>query len=337
MENYHKYQIAQKLRAIFMLVLVGALFQSCEDGGDPVTYSYDPNTIGMMMDDNFNLSVACIAISRAELDVALKEDGAYTFLAPSDNAFAEAGYNDESIYAWGKSELTQTINYHLINGEYDLEKLPFLFNQKLETEDGGRLFVTHWIKDSDTLLTVNGSVVQTEKVTGSNGYLYVIDKVLKPYEHSLISEAIGDVEELTLFNYALELSGYKEILNGEGPFTVFAPDNGAMRAAGYTSLQVIQNTGTEVLREMVSYHIMADFRFVYDYVLTTGDRGEAQQNMLNGYPVTVILTGNGSTGVSNGIRLQGVGNGTYVDLTRQNIYAGNGILHVINGVLQVNQ
>ncbi|WP_167346199.1 fasciclin domain-containing protein, partial [Pedobacter ginsenosidimutans] len=133
-------------------------------------------------------------------------------------------------------------------------------------------------------------------------------------------------------------SGLLETINGTGPYTIFAPNNQAMQAMGYTSVEQIDNTDVEVLKRLVNYHIVKDRRFIYDYILSTGSSNTSRQAMLDGNSVTMTLTPDpGTPGSFNGITLRGIGNTTAIKLVKQDILAGNGVLHIIDGALRITQ
>ncbi len=57
---------------------------------------------------------------------------------------------------------------------------------------------------------------------------------------------------------------------------------------------------------------------------------------MNGNTVDIILMSDpNAPGSFNSISLQGIGNTSAVNLTRQDILTGNGVLHVIDGALRI--
>src|SRR5699024_12650868 len=119
-----------------------------------------------------------MGMQRTGLDKVLIEDGPFTVLAPSDEAFLSAGFGYESINSMSSSQLQSMFNYHVLDGIYDLNKLPFLFNQEIITKGGKPVFITRWVKDQDTVVTINGSSVHIRNITASNGIAQVLGGVL---------------------------------------------------------------------------------------------------------------------------------------------------------------
>jgi uncharacterized surface protein with fasciclin (FAS1) repeats len=164
-----------------------------------------------------------------------------------------------------------------------------------------------------------------------------MDKVLEPYQFDEISDAIASENSITLFSQALIRTGMYALLKQKGPYTVFAPSNAAMAAAGMKSIQDVNNTDPAVLTALINYHIVSDRKFVSDYILTTGKSGSSKQTMLNGYSVNVNLIQGDSDpeGVFSKINLQGPGNMVPVGIEKADLLSGNGVLHIVNGVFKI--
>ncbi len=325
---------------LFFLLLLTVFGTACSKDENQLS-DYDNNKINLVIADNFNLSAFSAALRLSELDKTLQSgSGPYTALVPSDAAFNAVGYSGAvAVLTGNPGTISRIANYHILDGKYELNKLPFTFNQELKSR-GGRLYATHWIKGMDTVLTINGSKVIAQNISASNGLVQVINRVLTPYLHDFLGDAIAAESSITLFTQALRTSGLLETINEEGPYTIFAPDNTAMRALGYTSVEQISNTNADVLKRLVNYHIVKDRRFIYDYILSTGSTNTSRQAMLDGNSVTMTLTPDANApGSFSGITLRGVGNTTQVNLVRgkQDILAGNGVLHIIDGALRITQ
>lgn len=312
---------------------------SCVKDDSGQTTNYDNNKINLVVADNFNLSAMSAALRRSGLDKSLQAgEGPYTLLAPSDLAFNNAGYGDALAVLGGNGDLiTRIANYHTMDGKYEFNKLPYLFNQELRSR-GGKMFATHWIKGTDTVLTINGSRVLSENIPASNGLIQVIDLVLTPYTHDRLGDAIAADKDITLFSQALKTSGVLETINGTGPFTIFAPNNAAMQARGYQTVEQILNTDPLQLKELIDYHVVRDRRFIYDYILSTGSSNTTKQAMQNGNTVNIkLLPDPQAPGTFNSISLRGIGNTSDVSLLKRDILTGNGVLHVINNTLRITQ
>jgi len=335
MVQQHKLTQKNTLFLLLMLVLLGT---SCSKEENKRS-DFDNNKINLVIADNFNLSAFSAALRLSGLDKKLQEgNGPYTALVPSDAAFSTAGYsNAVAVLTANPTLISRIANYHTLDGKYELNKLPFLFNQELRSR-GGKLYATHWIKGSDTVLTLNGARIISKNIPASNGLIQVLNRVLTPYVHDFLGDAIAAETSATLFTQAVKTSGLLQTINEAGPYTIFAPNNIAMQAMGYTSVEQINKTDVQTLRKLVNYHVVKDRRFVYDYILSTGSTNTSLQAMLDGNSITMRLVADpNAPGNFNGITLRGIGNTTDVKLVKQDILAGNGVLHIIDGALRITQ
>lgn len=300
----------------------------------------DNNILPSVVTDNFNLKTFSTALERTGLTKVVSQKGPFTLLVPSDVAFSKAGIDGPGGVIGTNSTLLENLTaYHILEGVYMLNELPFLFNQEITSYGGGKLYITRWIKEKDTILTVNGSRILPQSTTASNGLLQVIDKVLKPYRFAYLADAIAADNSLTLFYQALQRAGMEELLRKKGPYTVFAPTNAAMITYGYASLEAINKANPAALAALLRYHIVADRRFLNDYVLSSGTSATSTQAMIDDNTVKIKLIPNsGVQGGYEGITLQGSGNGnSQINIVQQDIITGNGVLHTIDQVLRITQ
>ena len=177
---------------------------------------------------------------------------------------------------------------------------------------------------------VNQANVVTADVFASNGVIHVIDSVLLP---PTVVEALGLGEEQAAADIvgtavaagqfptliaAVEAAGLVETLQGEGPFTVFAPTEDAFAAAldqlGLTAEELLADTDT--LSSVLTYHVIA------------GEVPAADVLGLDGQSVATV------NGAEIGISIVD-GNVVINDSTvvLPDVFASNGVIHVIDTVL----
>lgn len=318
----------------FLAICTG--FTSCTKDADYVL-NIDYNTIAMVVADNENLSIFNAGLRPIGLHETLQKKGPFTVLVPSDDAFTKKLWNKENIQLLSSQNLSNLMQYHVIEGTYRLNELSFLFNQEVRSQKG-KLYVTRWVKEKDTVLTINGSRVLTQNLPTSNGIIHIIDQVLEPFKHERLTDAIADDPQLTFFKEALRTSGVETLLASAGEYTVYAPNNAAMKAEGFPTIEAINASDPATLRKLINYHIVPSRRFVYDYVLTTDKTNSSQQNMLDGLACKVTLLADPwAPGSYTGISLQGPGNTQAIKLLKQDVLTGNGILHTINGILKATR
>jgi uncharacterized surface protein with fasciclin (FAS1) repeats len=113
---------------------------------------------------------------------------------------------------------------------------------------------------------------------------------------------------------ALTAAGLVETLQGDGPFTVFAPTDDAFAALPEGLLEALllpENVG--VLQAILTYHVVSGTVLAAD--VTTGD-------------VPTVEGSSIAVDTSMGVVLNGTSNVTATD-----ILASNGVIHVIDAVL----
>lgn len=311
------------------------LFSCKKDDNKPSGSSQDSNKLLYVIEDNkFNFSNFNTALTVTNFNTTLLDNGPFTVLIPDNNAFQKAGYNTDQDVAKEKGAvLVNMVKYHTLKGLWQLDKLPFRFNQPVVTSSGAQLFITHWVHNQDTVITINGTRVTAQNLPASNGLIQVINTVLNPLTQDKLSDAIAAEPSLTYFNAALQQAGLKDLLKGDGPLTVFAPNNTAFIAAGFLTTDSIAQTSPAVLRNMLQFHMLANRRFVYDYVLSTDNSNQSLQNMLNSSATTVNLQNSGNDYT---ITIQGAGNLQPAQVLKPNVLTNNGVLHIIDQVLAEN-
>ena len=138
------------------------------------------------------------------------------------------------------------------------------------------------------------------------------DDPTSPGDTQNIVEVAQSDTNFTTFTPVLEQTGLSTTLEGDGPFTVFAPTNEAFNNLPDGFLDELSN---EELTEILSYHVIQN-------EINSGDfePEETEQSLLN--EAELFITSNGSVTVNDASTVVG-----------PDIDASNGIIHSINRVL----
>ena len=167
------------------------------------------------------------AVVQAELLTTLQGAGPFTVFAPTDQAFTDAGIDLAALNTPdGKQTLSDILLYHVVASSVPSSALTN--GMTAEAVNGDELTF-----DLSSGVMVNDANVVTPDVATSNGIIHVIDKVLMPPAdpvdipttaastgiHNSLVAAVVQAELLTT-------------LEGDGPFTVFAPTDQAFTDAG---------------------------------------------------------------------------------------------------------
>ena len=240
------------------------------------------------------------AVIQGGLLETLQGEGPFTVFAPTDQAFADAGID---LSAVSQSDLADILTYHVVSGAVPASAVTECMSA--DTVNGNPLSFT-----VNGGVMVNGANVTVADVNTSNGIIHVIDKVLlptaTPNDIPRTAQCTGIHNTLVT---AVIQAGLLETLQGEGPFTVFAPTDQAFADAGINLSAVNQSQ----LSEILLYHVLA--ANVNSSAITDG----LEQTMVNGDNVTFSTT--------SGVMINGA------NVTLADVVTSNGVIHVIDKVL----
>ncbi|MDA8715739.1 fasciclin domain-containing protein [Candidatus Poseidoniales archaeon] len=246
------------------------------------------------------------AVVQAELLETLQGDGPFTLFAPTDQAFADAGIDLAALdTVEGKAALTDILLYHVVSGEVPSSAL----TECMTTTAVNGQTLAFTVGDG---VMVNDATVTLADVGTSNGVIHVIDKVLSPTDAPnnipRTAQCTGIHDSLVAAVIQAELL---ETLQGEGPFTLFAPTDQAFADAGIDLATLNTPEGKAILSDILLHH-------VYMGSLSSTEITEGMQlEMANGDNTTLSLM----TGING------------ANITLSDVMASNGIIHVIDQVL----
>ncbi len=259
---------------------------------------------------DFTILVA--ALQEAELVETLQGEDPFTVFAPTDAAFAAllADLGVSASYLLGHPQLAEILTYHVVAGK--VMSTDLTDGMTPATVNGETVTI-----DLDGGVKVNDANVTTADIEASNGVIHVIDKVLIPSDFELYPTVVDiavNNDGFSVLVAALQKAELVSALQGDGPFTVFAPTD-----AAFTALLTELGVSAEYLlnhpqlAEILTYHVVSGKVMSGD--LTDGMMAPT----LNGEEITVDLDGGVMINDSNVI---------LADLE-----AGNGVVHVIDKVL----
>ena len=296
------------------------------------------NIVDVAIDDG-NFTVLVDALVAAELDgVLADEDAEFTVFAPTDDAFTallqsldEA--NDEvtydAAYLLGHPDLADVLLFHVVQDAVVMAGDLEAGDNEVSTLNGD--FVIN-VDGDDVTIMVDGEMAATITATdvgANNGVIHVLDTVLIPegfepiYEvdededgeelQNIVEIAQGD-DDFSILVEALVAADLVSALEGEGPFTVFAPTNDAFAKL----LEALDIDKDELLAHpdlaaVLLYHVVEGAVFAED--LEEGMEPET----LQGETVMISLEG-----------------GVFVNdsqVIAADIEASNGVIHAIDEVL----
>ena len=279
---------------------------------DAVLLPYE-TVIDVAIDNGFN--ALATAVITAELMPALTEPLAeYTVFAPTDQAFENLAsavgipfedlFNPDEI---APEELAQVLIYHVLGSEVlaagvtngaIVNSLSQLNDLKLTVKSSGEAFV-------------NQAQITATDITCDNGVVHVLDGVLLPNE-TVVDVAI-DNGFSTLATAVITAELMPALTDPYNLFTVFAPTNDAFDAlATALDTDLAGILALPNLADVLLYHVVGA-------PVTSDMLVDGPVATLNGSDITVDL--------SNGVMINDA------TVTTPDVFADNGVVHIIDGVL----
>ena len=250
------------------------------------------------------------AVAQADLVSTLNGAGPFTVFAPTDEAFTAAGIDLSAFNTVEEiATLADILTYHVVPGSVMSSDLTDGMTATAVNSDA----VTFTVNADG--VKVNDANVVTADVPASNGVIHVIDKVLMP------PADLDDIPTIatgtgihTALVAALGQANLVTTLQGDGPFTVFAPTDEAFTAAGIDLSTFDTDEEIATLVDILTYHVVSGNVLSTD--LTDGMTAPA----LN----TDILT---FTVNADGVKVNDA------NVVSADVAASNGVIHVIDKVL----
>ncbi len=255
------------------------------------------------------------ALRTAGLVGTLKGEGPFTVFAPPDEAFAKLppGTLDDLLKPENKGKLTAILTYHVVPGKVMAKAVSTMSSAKTVNGQELKIAVEHGT------VRVDGAAVTKADIDCSNGVIHVIDAVLLPKEPQpaeapmdIVDTAVAAGSFKTLVT-AVKEAGLVETLKSPGPFTVFAPTDGAFAKLPEGALENLLKD-KEQLKAVLLYHVVPGKAMAADVVKMTSAKTA-------GGAVVPIKVENGQVHVGP------------ARVVKADVAAKNGVIHVIDTVL----
>jgi transforming growth factor-beta-induced protein len=254
---------------------------------------------------NFTSLIA--AVDQASLTAALDAEGPFTVFAPTDEAFAAFEAENPGVLAsLSDAELAAILTYHVVAGE--VLSTDLVSGALVTTLNGARAAV-----DLSEGATIAGAHVVQADLMASNGVIHVVDRLMLPPSLDLVETAVAAGNFTTLAG-ALVATGLDETLQGDGPFTVFAPTDEAFAAFEADNPGVLAGLTNAELTDVLLYHVVPGWAGPADL-----SDGMLVPTALDGSSLTITL--------GDGVQVNDA------NVTSANIVTTNGVIHVIDAVL----
>ncbi|WP_334055653.1 fasciclin domain-containing protein [Polaribacter sp. P097] len=309
----------------FLSVLVVLiLFSSCNDDDDN-NVTPQTNTIVDVALNN-NLTELAAAVTRADLAGTLSSDGNFTVFAPTNDAFQElldsnADWN--TINDIPVETLRAVLLFHVLDSEVMSSELSDTYVNTLSTGPNNEAISLQ--VEVTGGVSFNGTATPlTTDVNASNGIVHVIDKVMLP--PNVVTIALnnsGFTSLVAALTDSRHTTDFVSILNGDGPFTVFAPTNDAFQDLldSNQNWNSLTDVPIATLDAVLKYHVV------------NGLNVQAKQLSNGNVPV---IGGSITIDLTSGAQIKTSSNQTVniiVSPATNDVQATNGVVHAIDTVL----
>jgi transforming growth factor-beta-induced protein len=297
--------------------------------------------------NNPALSTVVAAVQAAGLVDTLNGEGPFTIFAPANSAFEAIPAEDlDALLADPTGDLTSILTLHVVAGQ-QLSSENLAEVGSVATVNGEEIT---FAAEGDSI-SVNGgqaSVVCADVPT-ANATVHIIDGVLQPSAMGAEADgaalepsgpacssvpkrgegsftgmaddpaatAASNNPELSTLVSAVQAAGLVDTLNGEGPFTIFAPANSAFAKIPPADLETVLADPAGLLTTVLTYHVVAGEQLSSADLAEVGSVTTVQGDELTFTPYGDALTING-------------GQGTVVCA---DVPTANATVHIIDGVL----
>lgn len=270
---------------------------------------------------NNNFTTLIAAAAKADLVQTLLNTPDLSIFAPSNSAFDAAGI---VVADTDKETLASVLTYHVVGAKVMSNEIP----RDAATVNGNMLYFS--LTESGAYINGNTMISAVDIESGS-GVVHVINQVLLPPSGNIVSTAVALAEQgqftslvaaLTrTANEGSEAQNLINVLNGDGPFTIFAPTNDAFLQLldSKEEWSTLGDIPLETLVSVLTYHVVP--ARAYDKDLATAlENGELPTAA--GQNISIDLS---NLTINN--------NATIIDV---NINTTNGVIHLIDSVLLPN-
>ena len=315
------------LKKISLVLTLLITTLSCSSDDDNTVTTQPQNIVEIALETpNLTSLVAALTAADGDLVTVLQGDGPFTVLAPTNDAFAAFlsanGFN--TLEDVPTDVLTQILLNHVIMADVvanDLITSGAGYTNTLATGPNNNA-MSLYFNTSDGV-TFNGvSTVTQADIEATNGTIHIVDAVIGI--PTVVTFAAADPSFATLVTALTELTpatDFVSTLEGEGPFTVFAPTNEA-----FSALPAIPEE--EALTQVLLYHVVGGNVTSSDLT----NPGETTAETLQGDSITITLPGS----EGNIANITDASGATDIGIVAVDVQAGNGVIHVLNKVMIPN-
>ena len=304
------------LKYVFLFLIIG--ITSCKKNDDN---SSTAPTLDAYLKSEARLSIFAKALDKAGLESFKNGPGPFTWFAPTNDAFTAALITEDSLNKMTAGQVNYMLLYHLANTSLSSAQMIAINSTPRNTQLGsGAGQIYYGTVNNETF--VNGSKIISRDNVVSNGYVHILDRLNTPPSlKGNIQSILTSTGQHSLFIQALTKANLWASFATTAVYTIFAPTDAAMTAAGYTATSIAAANVT-TLASAMRYHFILNVR------LFTNDLNKPT------IPATAAGSSSYITPSEMGTKIKGKGNTSAIAITKSDLLATNGVVHIIDAVLK---
>jgi transforming growth factor-beta-induced protein len=140
-------------------------------------------TIAEIAIANGNFTTLVAALTCTDLaGVAGNPSVELTVFAPTDGAFAAAGFNADNVCDVPTATLSDILLYHVVAERRPSPSVILGMNKEIETMLAGEMLYPEGLGGLGVSANFSDAMIETPDILASNGIIHVIDTVLLPFK-----------------------------------------------------------------------------------------------------------------------------------------------------------
>ena len=330
--------IFKNVKLSFLALFICLGFTACDEEDDfqfdddvTVTPDPDPTDDGGVESNNIldfaaaNGHTSFIAAAEAAgLTDELVADGEITVFMPDNDAFqALLDSNDDwtSLDDIDAGTLELVLWNHVQDGSVMAADLETGYIESMAAAGPDDVNVSLYVNVGDDVMLNGMATVTSADNTVDNGVVHVVDGVIGLPDVTTFATADPTFSSLAAALTEADLVG---ALQGDGPFTVFAPTDDAFQALldSNDDWSALTDIPAETLTDVLTYHVISGQN------VASGDLTDGQTvTTMQGEDLTINLAAD-----SDNVSVTDVNSNT-ANVVAANVQATNGIIHAIDMVL----
>jgi len=261
-------------------------------------------------------------VVKAGLAETLSGDGPFTVFAPTNEAFERLPQSTVDALIANPELLKKVLLYHVVPAEVRSSAITE-DDTLVDSAEGSKLRVNVYMKKFyyDGFITVNGKRVSRTDVTASNGVVHFITDVIDVFANEDCTEVLTKDGRFGTLLTAVTKANLVETLQGEGPFTIFAPTDSAFQKIPADTLDAVL-ADDKLLSSTLLRHVVPAAKFakgvVWEFLDTAGGETIATHVFKGGYTKVVSEVD---------------GKRTKAKIIDTDLICSNGVVHAIDTVI----